>query len=64
MYKLRLSIVFLVVFVSACAPEFINVDSDGNMLPDGVKKFKDGRVTCWIFENKTMSCLKDSDINK
>jgi len=47
----------LIAFV-ACAPDLGDRGSDGTMLPVGIKKFTDGNVSCWVYKDKGISCVK------
>lgn len=55
--SIMLVVASLVVFV-ACAPELSDRGSDGTMLPVGIKKFTDDNVSCWIYKDKGISCVK------
>lgn len=52
---------FIILFLIgvSCSPSLLDIDDKGNALPKEIKKFKDGEVTCWIYENKGISCLKN-----
>jgi len=51
-------IVLLFITLISCAPSLTDVDDQGNILPKEIKKFKDGPITCWIYENNGISCLR------
>ena len=53
------TILFLVVTSMSCSPSLMDVDDQGNALPKKIKKFHDGPVTCWIYEQHGISCLHD-----
>lgn len=55
--SIAIVIASLIVFV-ACAPDLSDRGSDGTMLPVGIKKFTDGSVSCWIYKDKGISCVK------
>lgn len=52
---------YLFVFIlllTACAPDLSDINSIGEPLPVGIKKFNDGNVSCWIYKDKGISCAK------
>lgn len=49
----------LVVVISiSCAPDLVDRNSEGKLLPIGIKKFKDGEISCWVYKDKGISCVK------
>lgn len=42
----------------ACAPDLTDKNSEGILLPKNIRKFQDGNVTCWIYLEKGISCVK------
>ncbi len=57
---LCLAAIIVAIFgINSCSPKLDGVDSRGNPLPMNIKKFKDGEITCWVYEDKGISCLKN-----
>ena len=49
----------LAIFIyTACAPDLVDTDTQGELLPVGIKKFNDGEVSCWVYKDKGISCVK------
>lgn len=51
-------ILFLTILSGCCEPP---KDSAGLSLPRRISKFKDGDVTCYMYSEHGISCLKDSE---
>lgn len=56
-----LFIVFTVLFVVSlfvgCCPK---VKADSNGLPEYIQKYQDGNVTCYVYWNHGLSCLRNN----
>lgn len=56
MTKYLYLLMIALIFLSACAPG--GTETQG--LPWGVYKFHDGNVTCYLFHEHAISCVKGS----